>query len=148
MANIDEIKKLRDTTGISITECQKALKEAGGNIEKAKEILKNWGKEFAQTKTQREVKQGIIDSYIHSGKKVGVMVELRCETDFVAKSDDFKNLSHEICLQIAAISPEEIPVMEQPWIKDQTKTTKDLIDGYIAKLGENIVLEKFIKYEL
>jgi elongation factor Ts len=148
MANIDEIKKLRDTTGISIIECQKALKEAGGDIEKAKEILKNWGKEFAGKKTQREVKQGIVDSYIHSGKKVGVMIELRCETDFVAKSDDFKSLSHEICLQIAAVSPEDMPILSQPWIKDQSKTVKDLIDGYIAKLGENIVLEKFIKYAL
>jgi elongation factor Ts len=148
MNNINEIKNLRDITGISIGECQKALKEAGGDMEKAKEILKNWGKEFAGTRTQKEVKQGIIDSYIHSGKKVGVMIELRCETDFVAKSDDFKNLSHELCLQIAAVSPEDMPILSQPWIKDQTKTVKDLVDGYIAKLGENIVLEKFIRYAL
>jgi elongation factor Ts len=148
MANIDEIKKLRQDSGISVIECQKALKEARGDLEKAKEILKKWGKEFAKTRVEREVKQGIIDSYIHSGKKVGVMIELRCETDFVAKSGDFKNLSHELCLQIAAISPDEMPLFSQLWIKDQEKTIKDLIDGYIAKLGENIVLEKFIRYEL
>lgn len=148
MSTIDQIRQLRESTGISVIECQKALKESGGDFEKAKEILKKWGKDFAQTRTQREVKQGIIDAYIHAGKKVGVMIELRCETDFVAKSDDFKTLSHELCMQIAAISPEEMPLFSQPWIKDQTKTVKDLMDGYIAKLGENIVLEKFIRYEL
>jgi len=148
MSSIDQIKQLREATGISFIECQKALREAGGDLEKAKEILKKRGKEFAKTRTEREVKQGMIDSYIHSGKKVGVMIELRCETDFVAKSEDFKNLSHEICLQIAAISPDEMSLFSQPWIKDQTKTVKDLIDSCIAKLGENIVLEKFIRYEL
>ncbi len=148
MASIDQIKQLSNATGISVAECQKALKDSGGDLEKAKEILKKWGKEFARSRTEREVKQGIIDSYIHFGKKVGVMIELRCETDFVAKSNDFRNLSHELCLQIAAISPDEMPLFSQPWIKDQQKTIKDLIDGCIAKLGENIVLEKFIRYEL
>ena len=140
MANIEEIKKLREESGISVIECQKALKEAGGDLNAAKEILKNWGKDFAKSRTEKAAGQGIVDSYIHCGGKVGVMIELRCETDFVAKSDDFKNLSHEICLQIAAISPQEIPLLEQPWIKDQSKTMKDLFDAAIAKLGENIVL--------
>jgi elongation factor Ts len=148
MASIDQIKHLRDETGISVIECQKALKDAGGDIEKAKEILKQWGKEFAKTRTEREAKQGIIDSYIHSGKKVGVMIVLRCETDFVAKSADFKNLSHEICLQLAACNPDEVPIFSQAWIKDESKTIKDLIDACIAKVGENIILERFIRYEL
>jgi elongation factor Ts len=150
MSSIEQIKELRQATGISFSECQKALKEAGGDIKKAKEVLKKMGKEFAQTRQEREAKQGIVDSYIHmhGDKKVGVLISLRCETDFVAKSDDFKNLSHEICLQIAACSPDEIPIFSQPWIKDQTKTMKDLIDAAIAKLGENIVLEKFARYEL
>lgn len=148
MITIDKIKLLREATGISVMECQKALKEAGGDIEKAKGILKQWGKEFARKKTERETKQGIIDSYIHPGKKIGVMVELRCESDFVAQSEDFKRLAHELCLQIAAISPEDAPLFSQPWIRDETKTIKDLIDEYIAKLGENIILEKFVRYEL
>lgn len=148
MVKIDAIKQLREATGISVIECQKALKDSGGDLEKAKEVLKKWGKDFAATRTDRVVKQGIVDSYIHCGRKVGVMIELRCETDFVAKSDDFKNLSHELCLQLAAISPEEMPLLSQPWIKDQSKTIKDLVDGYIAKLGENIILEKFVRYEL
>lgn len=148
MANLDQIKELRESTGISISECQKALKEAGNNFEKAKEILKKWGKDFAQKKTQRVTKSGIIESYIHSGDKVGVMIELRCETDFVAKSDDFHKLAHEICLQLAAVSPEEVSPLEQKWIKDESKNLKDLIGEYIAKIGENITLERFIRFSL
>src|SRR3989344_1192322 len=140
MSNINQIKKLRDDTGISIIECQKALQESRGDIEKAKEILKKWGKDFAKVQLERAAQQGIIDSYIHAGKKVGVMIMLRCETDFVARGEDFRTLAHELCLQIAAIDPEETPLLEQLWIKDQTKTVKDLIEGHIAKLGENIVL--------
>lgn len=148
MANIDQVKELREITGISIMECHKALKEAGGDFEKAKEILKKWGKDFAQKKTERVTNHGIIESYIHPGDKVGVMIELRCETDFVAKGEDFHKLAHEICLQVAAGDIQEIPILEQPWIKDESKKIKDLIDEYIAKTGENITLEKFIRYEL
>src|SRR3989304_3243091 len=107
MINLNQLKQLREETGVSVQECQKAMKEAQGDIEKAKEILKRMGKDFAQKKSERAARQGIVDSYIHVGKKVGVMIELRCETDFVAKSDDFKNLAHELCLQLAAIDPEE-----------------------------------------
>ncbi|MFH1036458.1 MAG: translation elongation factor Ts [Patescibacteria group bacterium] len=148
MATLDQIKQLREETGISINECQKALKECGYDIEKAKDILKKWGKEVAQKKNERVAAQGIVDTYVHCGKKIGVMIELRCETDFAARSEDFKTLAHELCLQIAAISPDEIPLFSQPWIKDQQKTMKDLMDEYIAKIGENIVLEKFVRYEL
>ncbi|MDD5145272.1 MAG: elongation factor Ts [Candidatus Pacebacteria bacterium] len=148
MANIEQIKKLREETGLSVIECQKALKEADGDSEAAKEILKKWGKDFAQTRTDRAVKQGIVDAYVHCGSKIGVMIELRCESDFVAKSDDFKNLAHELCLQIAAISPDDMPLLDQPWIRDQAKTIKDLISEYIAKLGENITLEKFVRYAM
>lgn len=146
--SIEELKQLREETGVSIGECQKALSEAKGDITKAKEVLKKMGKELAQKKSARVTCQGIVDTYIHPNKKIGVMIELRCETDFVAKNPDFLKLSHELCLQIAAIDPEEIPILEQPWIKDQAKTVKNLIEDTVAKLGENIVLEKFIRYEL
>ncbi|MFH1181318.1 MAG: translation elongation factor Ts [bacterium] len=148
MVSIDQLKRLREETGVSLAECKKALEEAGGDLSSAKEILKKWGKELAQKKSDRETTQGIIDSYIHPNKKVGAIIKLRCETDFVAKSPDFQTLAHELCLQIAAIDPEESPVLEQPWIKDQSKTIKDLMEEYVAKLGENIVLEKFIRYSL
>ncbi len=147
MIPIDQIKQLREETGVSISECKKALEEATGDIEKAKEILKKRGRGFAEKKSEREIKEGIIDSYLHPGKKIGVLLELGCETDFVAKSPDFQKLAHELCLQLAA-SGEKIPLPEQPWIKDEKKTVKELIDEYIAKLGENIVLRKFARYEI
>ena len=149
MINIDQIKKLREETEVSISECKKALTEAKGDFQKAKEILKTWGKGFAKKKTEKEAKQGVIEGYIHSNKKVGVMIELCCETDFVAKNPDFQKLAHELSLQIAAINPsEENPLLNQSWIRDETKTVKDLIDEYIAKLGENIVIKRFIRYEM
>ena len=150
MANIDEIKKLREATGVSIAECKKALDDAKGDINAAKEILKDLGKEFAERKKERQVQQGIIDSYIHPNKKIGALLELRCETDFVAKSDGFRNLAHELCLQAAAMDPTEdiVSFLDQPWIKDSTRTIKDLINEQIAKLGENIAVRKCVKYEI
>ena len=148
MANVDQIKQLREETNVSILECKKALEEARGDIKIAKEILQKRGIEFAKKKTGREAKEGIIETYVHSGKKVGAMIELNCETDFVARSEAFQKLAHEICLQIAALNPEEFSIFEQPWIKDETKNVRDLINECITKLGENVVLSKFIRYEL
>jgi elongation factor Ts len=148
MISIDQIKKLREETGISISECKKALEEAKGDIKKAKEILKKWGRDFAKTKVTREARQGIVESYIHPNKKIGAMVELHCETDFVAKNPDFQKLAHELCLQIAAVNPEEFPLFEQLWIKDETKTVKDLIDEYVSRMGENIVVGRFVRFEI
>ncbi len=148
MVSISQIKKLRGETGVSITECKKALAEAKGDSVMAKEILKKWGQDFATKRAQKKVKEGIIESYIHQGKRIGVMVELHCETDFVASCNEFKKLAHELCLQIAAISPEETSLFSQPWIKDETKTIKDLIDEHISKLGENIIIKRFVRYEL
>lgn len=148
MVSINQLKQLRTETGISITECRKALTEAKGDFKKAKEGLKKWGEKFAASAERREVGQGLVESYIHPGKRIGSMVELRCESDFVARSENFQKLAHELCLQLAAVSPEEIPLLEQPWIKDETKTIKDLIDEYIAKLGENIIVKRFVRYEI
>lgn len=148
MVTINQIKKLREETAVSISECKKALEEAKGNFQKAKEILKKWGKDFAKKKIKRETRQGIIESYIHSNKRVGAILELSCETDFVAKSPEFQKLAHELALQIVAINPEEISLLEQTWIKDETKTIKDLIEEYIAKLGENIIIKRFVRYEI
>jgi len=149
MANIDQIKKLREETEVSISECKKALTEAKGDLQKAKDILRKWGKDFAKKRIEKEARQGIIESYIHSNKKIGAMIELCCETDFVAKNPDFQKLAHELALQITAINPsEENPLFNQPWIRDEAKTIKDLIDEYIAKLGENIIIKRFIRYEI
>ena len=146
MTSIDQLKQLREQTAASITDCRKALQEAKGDAAKAKEILKKMGKDLAGKKAGRETQQGMIDSYIHPNKKIGVILELNCETDFVAKSENFKNLAHELCLQIAAMGEEAL--LEQPWIKDATKKVKDLIGEYIAKFGENITLKKFTRYDI
>ena len=147
MVTIDQIKQLRQETSVSISECKKALEKAKGDFDKAKEILKKWGRELAGKKSGREAGLGIIESYIHPDKRIGAMIELRCETDFVAKSKDFKELAHELCLQISAMNPEENSLLSQPWIKDETKTIRELIDEYVAKLGENIIVKRFIRYE-
>lgn len=147
MISIDKIKELREETLVSVVECKKALEEAKGDLKKAKEILKKWGKDLAQKRTGKKTCQGIVDSYIHPNKKIGVLLELNCETDFVGKSQDFRNLAHELCLQIAAMG-DNVPLLEQPWIKETTETVKDLIDRYVAKLGENITVKRFIRYEI
>jgi len=148
MVTINQIKQLRQETGVSITECKKALEAAKGDFDKAKEVLRKWGRELAGKKAERKAGLGIIESYIHPNKKVGAMVELDCETDFVAKSEDFKKLAHELCLQITAMNPQEDSLLSQPWIKDETRTIKELIDEYIAKLGENIIVKRFVRYDI
>jgi elongation factor Ts len=148
MSLIEKIKKLREETEISIAECKKALEEAKGDLEKAKEILKKRYGEMAKKRKERETKEGIIEAYIHPGKKIGVLLELRCESDFVAKNPEFQKLAHELCLQIAAVDPEEIPLLEQNWIRDESKKIKDLISEYIAKFDENIVVERFARFQI
>jgi elongation factor Ts len=147
MITIDQVKELRDETSVSVQECKKALQEANGDKTKAKEILMKWGKDLASKKSTRGTTQGIIASYIHANGKVGVLLDLACETDFVAKSDDFKNLAHELCLQVAAIN-NETDLLAQAWIKDPTKTIKNLIEDYVLKIGENIVVNRFTRYEI
>lgn len=147
MVNIELIKQLRDDTGVSIGECKRALDE-GGTLDKAKEILRKWGKDMASKKSDRATGEGKIEAYIHANGKIGVLVELRCETDFVANSKDFNNLLHELCLQFAAMGDDPETLLTLPWIKDSSKTVKDLIDEVIAKVGENIVLKKAIRLQV
>ena len=149
MVTIDQIKQLREETGVSPTEIKKALEQSQGDIEKAKEILRTWCKTLACKKLSRETRHGIVETYLHPNSKTGVLLDIRCESDFVAKSPDFKNLAHEICLQIAAMNPEEtVTLLSQPWIKDDTKTIKNLIEEAVAKIGENIEVKKFTRYSI
>jgi len=163
MVTIEQIKKLREEAGISLVECKKALQESGGDIEKAKEILRTWGKKVATEKAGREAKEGIVESYIHQNRKIGVLLQIHCESDFVAKSEEFQKLAKELCLQIAAMNPlflkkedvsketsekEEISLLSQPWIRDETKNIQSLINEYVAKLGENITIKKFVRFEI
>lgn len=149
MISIDQIKKLREKTGAGIMDCRRALEETKGDEKKAEELLKKWGVEKAEKKADRETKAGIIDSYIHAGGKVGVMLEILCETDFVAKTEDFQNLSHEICLQIASMTPKDVKtLLAQEYIRDPSITIEKLVKQAIGKLGENITIARFIRFQL
>ncbi len=148
MASIEQIKKLREETGVSIIECQKALEESAGDFERAKKILSDWGRELAAKRADKETGQGIVDVYVHPNRKVGVILDLRCESDFVARSSEFIGLAHELCLQIAAMSPKKENLLSQPWIKDYSKTIEVLINEQVAKLGEKIVIRNFKRYSL
>jgi len=192
--SIDQIKQLREETGLSISEVKKALEEAKGNIAKAKEILRILGKKVSDKKASRETKSGLVETYVHPTGKTGAMLDIRCETDFVAKNPEFKTLAHEICLQIAAMKPQfvsdadipeeviaketkiykeqvadakkpekimaqivegklnkykqEVCLLSQVWVKDDSKTIKELIEDVIGRIGEKIEVKKFTRYEI
>ncbi len=142
------LKKLRDETSASIADCRLSLEESNGNFEKALAWLKKRSVEKAEKKANRETSQGIIDSYIHNGR-VGVLVELLCETDFVAKTDDFKRLARELGMQIAAMKPESVKaLLKQEYIRDSSVTVEQLIKSTIGKLGENITIKRFTRFAI
>lgn len=191
---IDDIKRLREATQVSMAECKKALEEAGGDFEKAIEVLRKVGALKARAKESRAVGAGIVEGYLHPGGRIGVLLELRCETDFVARSEEFRALAHEIAMQVAAMNPlwvrpEDIPadiltkerqiweasmglegkpaqirdkiiagkmqsyyqevcLLAQSFVKNEEVTIKDLIDGAVAKLGENIQVARFSRFEI
>ena len=146
---IDSIKKIRKQTGLSVANIKEALKEAGGDEKKALEILSGRGLEIAKIKAARQAKEGIIESYVHSNKKIGAVVVLNCETDFVAKSPDFQELAHDLAMQIASMNPKNVEeLLGQPFIKEEGLTIKEFVNKYIAKLGENIKLGEFKRYEI
>jgi len=188
------VKTLREMTGAGMLECKSALEEANGDLELAVEILRKKGVAKAAKKAGRETKEGLIHAYIHAGGRIGVLLELNCETDFVARNELFKELANEIALQIAAMKPQyvkredvprevvekegeiareaaiaegkpahiaekiaegklekfykEVCLYEQPYIKDDKKTIEELVKEYIAKIGENIQVRRFCRYEL
>ena len=146
---IDVIKKIRAETGLSVSDIKKALDESGGLEEKALEILRSRGHQIAQKKSSRAAGQGIVESYIHSNGKVGSILVLNCETDFVAKNPEFKELAHDLAMQIASMRPKDgEELMGQPFIKNQEITVKELITGHIARLGENIKVGEFARLEV
>lgn len=146
--DLNLIKKLREQTGAGIADCKEALSQSKGDLDKAKEVLKKKGLEKAATKTEREIKAGLVETYSHGGK-VGVLVELLCETDFVAKLDDFKNLAHELSLQIASMAPSSVEeLLTQPYIRDATQTVDQLVKSVSGKLGENIQVGRFERIAL
>ncbi len=189
-----EVQELREKTGVGMMDCKKALLEAGGDMEKAIELLRKLGLAAAARRAGRTAAQGVVDSYIHLGGKIGVLVEINCETDFVARNIEFQSFVKDIAMQIAAsnpqyISKEEVPdgivdhekeilksqtmaegkpekvadkivegrmekfysevcLLDQPFIKDPKKTITDLLGEFCAKIGENIVIRRFVRYQL
>ncbi|MEK7127112.1 MAG: translation elongation factor Ts [Patescibacteria group bacterium] len=144
MIAINKIKKLRELTGAGVSDCKKALEETNGDIDKAIELLKKKGLEKADKKSDRETHQGKIFSYVHATGKIGVIASLLCETDFVAKTDEFNNLGREICLQITAMQPETVEdLLKQEYIRDGSQTIENLVKSVIGKLGENIKINDF-----
>lgn len=160
----EQIKELRQESGAGIMECRNALKETSGDKAKALDILRNQGLIKAQKTAGRTTKQGLVASYIHGGGRIGALVEINCETDFVARTAEFQELAHNIAMQVAAMAPEflsknECPtgveidfqnacLLLQPYIKDATRTIQDVVTEIIAKTGENVVISRFTRFEL
>ena len=158
------VKELREKTGAGVMDCKSALEEAGGDLERAVEILQQRGVASAEKRMHRETSQGVIECYIHAGGRLGAMVELNCETDFVARTDDFKQLARDLAMQVVAYSPisvseEDLPegaegdpadlcLMSQPFVKDESRTIDELVKDVISKTGENIRVRRFVRFEL
>src|SRR5208282_4826046 len=159
----DDIKRLREETSCGVMDCKKALIEAKGDFNKAKELLRKHGLEMAAKKSDRLAKEGRVEAYIHHGNKIGVVVEVNCETDFVARSEDFVKFTRDLAIHIAALNPkyikkEDVPtdvlaqerdsqafieancLLAQAYVKDPTKSIQDLLNELVAKIGENIVV--------
>lgn len=147
--SLDQLKKLREETSAGVSDCRQALEDANGNFEKAKKLLIERGVKKASEKEGKETKAGIIESYVHANGKVGVLVELTCETDFVARNDEFRKLAHELCLQIASMNPKNVTeLIKSPYIRDIKMTIGDLIKMAVAKVGENITVSRFSRLAL
>ena len=146
---LDKIKKLREQTGTGVVEIKKALEEAKGDEEEAVKILRERGQEKAFKKSDRSTNEGIIASYIHSNRRVGAIIELLCETDFVARNNEFETLARDIVMHIAAMNPENnAALLSQPFVKNPEQTVEELIMEKIAKIGENIRIGSFYRLEL
>jgi elongation factor Ts len=149
MITAQQIKELREKTNVSVMVCKKVLEESNGNMEKALEFLQKEGIKTAEKKADRALHAGVIDAYIHNNKQIGVLLELKSESDFVSRNDDFRSLAHEIAMHIAASSPRDVrELLRQPYIKKPEITIKDYIQEHIQKFGENIDIMRFTRYSI
>ena len=158
------IKKLRIETAAPILDCKKALENCHGNVDEAIEWLHEQGLSRAAGKAGRAAREGIVDSYIHHGNRIGVMAEVNCETDFVARTSEFKELAHDLAMQVAAMNPdyvdrsemsqdderepEQVCLLQQPFIKDTSKVVQDLVTDMAARIGENVRVRRFTYFAL
>jgi elongation factor Ts len=162
--SIEALKELRNRTNVGMADCNRALLEVGGDMEKAVEFLKQRGTAVAEKKRDEVVAEGTVAAYVHHNKRIGALVELNCETDFVARTTEFEELAHDLAMQVAAVCPEylaceDIPpeseadpqvvcLLSQPFIKDPTRMVQEVISETIAKVGENIKVRRFARFEL
>ena len=160
----EQIRALRDLTGAGIMDCKRALEEAQGDIEKASQAIMVAGIAKVEKKSDREAREGVVESYIHSGGRIGSLVELNCETDFVSRLPEFKRLAHDLTMQVAAMAPKyvdksEIPdgddsdpevvcLMQQSFIKDDSKVMQELVTELAARVGENVRVKRFARFAL
>jgi elongation factor Ts len=161
----EDIKKLREKTGAGVMDAKRALEEANGDETKAIAILREKGMAAAAKRSERETSNGVVEAYIHAGGRIGVLVEVNCETDFVANTEDFRGLARNVAMQIAAMSPalvskddperekhegsdEEVCLLSQPFIRDSSRTIEQLVQDAVAKTGENIRIRRFTRFEL
>ncbi len=160
----DIIKALRERTSAGIMDCKHALEDANGDMDKATALLRERGIATVAKKASRAANEGLIETYIHAGGRIGVIVELNCETDFVARTEDFRELAHDIALQIAAMAPKAVDderplndrdasdgeprLLHQPFVKDPSRTIADLVADTAARVRENIVIKRFVRYGL
>lgn len=143
------VKQLREATGASIMECKKALAKAGGDLEKAQDFLKEQGLEKAGKKSERATRAGLIEPYIHGDGRTGSLVELMCETDFVARNPIFKELAHDVAMQVVVVGPANLAeLLASPFIKNESETMEAYISSKIALLGENIKIGQFVRFQI
>jgi elongation factor Ts len=149
MANVAEnVKKLRDITGAGVMDCKKALSESGEDFDKALELIKKRGLAKVEKRAGRETNAGLIQSYVHGGR-IGVLLDLRAETDFVVRSEPFQNLAKELTLQISAVPSKTVEeLLKEPYIRDESKTIEDLVKEVISKVGENVQINAFSRLEI
>ena len=149
MITAQQIKELRDKTGVSVSACKKALEETDGDMEKALTVLQRESAKSAEKKADRALGSGVIEAYVHNNKKVGVILEVKSESDFVSGNEDFRILAKDIAMHIAASGPADInELIGQPYIKNPAVTIKELLNQAVQKFGEKIEISRFVKYNL
>ncbi len=149
MINAKDVQRLREETGAGVMDCKRALEQAKGDAEKAKEILRQQGFERAAQRSERGATQGVVEAYVHAEGRIGALVELNSETDFVARNPEFRQLAREVAMQVVAMEPEDVDgLLKQPYIRDQSKTIEDLITSLIAKTGERVRVGRFARFKI
>lgn len=144
----EDIQKLREKTGAGVIDCKKALEDAGGDFDKAIAIIQERGLSKVEKRAGRETKAGVVHSYVHNGR-IGVLLNVHAETDFVVRSEPFQELTHELAMQIAAMAPANLEeLLRQPYVKDDKRTVQDIVNDVIAKVGENVQIGNFYRIEI